>query len=153
VLEAAGAKTDVLTLVYKANDALIAEYVRTQMDEVDQKLLRSLVPDLIYSWQRKMEGFDNVATACTQVIEPSLPTLDLLVAHGARIDGRGVIANQPAIFQAIDVSRNGSGVLLEALLERNASMALRDAEGHDALAYARMTSSDDAVAVLLRHSG
>jgi hypothetical protein len=149
VLEAAGARKDLLSLVYGASDELISAHVRSGLDEVDQKLLRHIVGELVWAWQKELEAIsESDATSRAALIDRHLPILDLLLSQGGSIDGGGLIHNQRAIFQAIDVSREDCGRLLEALLDRNASIDVTE-NRRTPLEYAEETGNDEAVRILL----
>jgi hypothetical protein len=78
------------------------------------------------------------------VFKDDMALVNLLLEHGAEVDGGPAGAKTPLMYAAMFNHR----VMLERLLSAGADPALTDADGKTAIDLARAMQADEAVAVL-----
>jgi len=155
LLRKAGAAEDLITAIYSGDDALIAKLLAEKsQDQRHQRQLARCIPDLLLSWKYEAQRAWMHDTSqeheevLSQVVAKHLPTLDLLLAHGAQIDMPGNTVSQTALFLALSDMLT-QDILVRPLLERGADPNQHDPWG-SVLAFARREARS-AVATLLNY--
>jgi ankyrin repeat protein len=152
LLRKAGATEDLLTAIYSGDDDLIADILsQSPRSERIQRQVVNCVPDLLNSWSYEAQrawtpGADELPIHC-EVANRHLPTLDLLLEHGAQLDAEGGILREMAIFTALKASSH-KDALVRPLLERGANPNVKNSLGWTPLSLARDTWNHAAVAAL-----